>query len=49
MYYVTENDTYIGKFKTVEEVNHFVASKGYTIIDIHYYNTVEIIVEVERW
>ena len=48
-YYVTLNTVCIGMFNSVEEVNRFLARKGYTIIHISQVRENETIVEVEVW
>ena len=48
-YYVTVNNVCIGMFNSVEEVNHFLARKGYTIIHIGQVCENETIVEVQVW
>ena len=45
-YYVTVNKVCIGMFNSVNEVNHFLARKGYTIINIYQKCENEVIVEV---
>ena len=46
-YYVTLNNICVGMFNSVEEVNHFLARKGYTIIHIQQARENETIYEVE--
>lgn len=48
-YYVTVNTVCIQICNSVEEVNRFLARKGYTIIDIHLKRENETIVEVQAW
>lgn len=48
-YYVTLDETVIAIYNSVEEVNHFIARKGYTIINIHQKCENETIVEVQAW
>ena len=45
-YYVTLSNVCIGVFNSVNEVNHFLIRKGYTIINIHQKCENETIVEV---
>lgn len=48
-YYVTCNEVCISMFNSVEEVNHFLARRGYTIINTEQVRENETIVEVEKW
>lgn len=48
-YYVTVNETCIGMYNNIEEVNHFLARKGYTIIGTKQTQENETIVEVVKW
>lgn len=49
-YYVTVNETCIGMYNSVEDVNHFLARKGYTIINTYLTELDNCtIVEVEKW
>ncbi len=48
-YYVTVDEKCIGMYNSVEEVNRFLARKGYTIINTKQVRENETIVEVEKW
>lgn len=48
-YYVTVNETCIQICNSVEEVNRFLARRGYTIINIYQKGEIETIVEVQAW
>ena len=48
-YYVTLDKTVIGVYNSVEEVNHFIARKGYTIIGTIQAHENETLVIVEKW
>lgn len=48
-YYVTVNETCIGMYNSIEDVNHFLAHKGYTIINTEQTKENETIVEVVKW
>lgn len=48
-YYITHNYVCIGVYDNIEDVNHFLARKGYTIINTYQKRELETIVEVEKW
>lgn len=48
-YYVTLDKTVIGIYNSIEEVNHFIARKGYTVIDVKQVRDNETYVEVAKW
>ena len=48
-YYVTVDKTCIGMYNSVEEVNKFIARKGYTIIKTEQEHEDSTIVEVVKW
>lgn len=49
LYYVTVNETCISIFNSIEEVNHFLARKGYTVIKCEQVREFETIVEVAHF
>lgn len=48
-YYIVTDHICIGMFNSVEDVNHFLARKGYTVTDIKQVRENDTIVEVEKW
>lgn len=50
LYYVTCNEVCISMFNSVEDVNHFLARRGYTIVNTYLTELDNCtIVEVEKW
>ena len=45
-YYVTFNEICIGMFNSIEEVNHFLAQNGYTVIKLEQTREFETFIEV---
>ena len=48
-YYVTVNGTCIGIYNNIEDVNHFLARKNYTVIKCEQARELETIIEVAHF
>lgn len=49
MYYVMSNDCCIGIFVYIDDVNRFLARKGYSVVNIKHSYDNGVLVEVEKW